>query len=158
MKAPGYLPDINFWLGLAFEKHPFRPVALEWWKNQRAREGVFFNRVTQQGFLRLSSNPAFLKQYGVEANTNKDALAALNGFMARPGVGFRNEPGGIEEIWHRLAGVERAAPNVWMDAYLAAFAIRTGLSLVTFDSGFAKYEEEGLSLHFLDLAEKKDEA
>jgi len=149
-KEPGFLPDINFWLGLSFEKHPFRRAAVNWWKQRGKDSPVFFNRATQQGFLRLSSNPAFLKQYGVEANTNQDALKALKGFLGAPGVDFKPEPNAIDDLWHKLGGLEVAAPHAWMDAFLAAFAIRAGLQIVTFDTGFKKYEREGLSLLVLE--------
>jgi predicted nucleic acid-binding protein len=36
---------------------------------------------------------------------------------------------------------ETYSPKIWNDAYLAAYALAAGLSLVTFDRGFAGYEE-----------------
>jgi len=42
-----------------------------------------------------------------------------------------------------------ADTNVWMDAYVAAFAIRAGLPFVTLDSDFRRFESAGLQLHLL---------
>jgi len=36
-----------------------------------------------------------------------------------------------------------------MDAYLAAFAIRVGITFATFDSDFRRFETAGLSLRLL---------
>jgi len=40
----------------------------------------------------------------------------------------------------------------WMDAYLAAFAVETGMRLVTFDRGFQKFVPLGLNLLLLGTA------
>ena len=42
-----------------------------------------------------------------------------------------------------------ASPKVWMDAYLAAFAIRAGLPFATLDADFRRFEAAGLDLHLL---------
>jgi predicted nucleic acid-binding protein len=47
-------------------------------------------------------------------------------------------------LWHRLAKRDTASPKVWMDAYLAAFAISSGLCFVTLDDDFKTYEAQGL--------------
>lgn len=47
-----------------------------------------------------------------------------------------------------LALRDTASPKLWMDAWLAAFAICAGLQLVTFDRGFAQFA--GLELLLLD--------
>ena len=57
---------------------------------------------------------------------------------------------GIAGLWHQLANCGTATPKVWMDAYLAAFAIRGALHLVTLDRGFETYEPQGLRLSLLN--------
>jgi predicted nucleic acid-binding protein len=52
----------------------------------------------------------------------------------------------------RLADRPNAAPNVWMDAYLAAVAITLGAEMVTFDKGFRVYQHAGLALQLLECA------
>jgi predicted nucleic acid-binding protein len=59
--------------------------------------------------------------------------------MESPSISYREEPAGLEPIWHRLAALPSASPKAWMDAYLAAFASAAQLELVTFDHGFSKF-------------------
>ena len=49
-----------------------------------------------------------------------------------------------------LAGLGTASPKVWMDAYLAAFAIAGRLRLVTLDRDFKSYVSHGLDLSLLN--------
>ena len=60
---------------------------------------------------------------------------------------FANEPSGLENEWIRLAGLDLRAPKVWMNAYLAAFAISGGFELVTIDTAFLQFK--GLSLQLI---------
>jgi predicted nucleic acid-binding protein len=71
--------------------------------------------------------------------------------MALPNVQYRDEPGGLEAIWHTLAQRSTASPKLWMDANLAAFAIAGGLTLVTFDGGFNQFASAGLSIQLLHI-------
>jgi toxin-antitoxin system PIN domain toxin len=113
------------------------------------RRPAIFCRSTQQSFLRLASTPAVLHQYGAASFTNDDALDALNEFLALPTVSYRDEPSGVVPLWHRLGGRRSAAPKVWMDAYLAAFAIAADLTMVTFDRDFKVFVKDGLQLELL---------
>ncbi len=61
-------------------------------------------------------------------------------------VQYLDEPLGVVPVWHRLAGLQSASPKVWMDAYLAAFAIAGELQMVTFDRDFKSYMRYGLNL------------
>ncbi len=60
-----------------------------------------------------------------------------------------DEPTGLRSLWHRLAGTPSASPKVWMDAYLAAFAIGHDVELVSLDYDFKHFEKDGLKLKFL---------
>jgi predicted nucleic acid-binding protein len=51
--------------------------------------------------------------------------------------------------WLKLAALPTSSPKAWMDAYLAAFAIRAGLSFATLDGAFQRYEVAGLDLRLL---------
>jgi uncharacterized protein len=55
------LPDTNVWLALAFDGHVHHPSAKAWF-DALTTDVCFFCRVTQQGFLRLASNPSVFKQ------------------------------------------------------------------------------------------------
>ena len=55
-------------------------------------------------------------------------------------------------MWRR-AGLDTPSPKHWMDAYLAAFAMRGGQRLVTFDRAYRQFETAGLDLLLLSAAE-----
>jgi uncharacterized protein len=56
-------------------------------------------------------------------------------------VDWADEPGaaGVESRWRALAAGDAASPKLWMDAYLAAFALAGGHRLVTTDTGFRQF-------------------
>lgn len=56
-----------------------------------------------------------------------------------PSVDFAAEPLHVEQLWRQFTQGHRFSPNLWNDAYLAAFAILSGLNLVTFDGGFSQF-------------------
>ncbi len=62
-------------------------------------------------------------------------------------VGFASESSDVEKVWRKLSARETVSPKVWMDAYLAAFAIAGGFRLVTFDRAFLAFK--GLDLELL---------
>ena len=51
-------------------------------------------------------------------------------------VSFVEEPAGIERRFRAATRMKRAAPKVWADAYLSAFAATSQLTLVTLDRAF----------------------
>ena len=75
------------------------------------------------------------------------ALLALSALQALPQVCERAEPPGTLLLWHRLAAHDTASPKVWMDAYLAAFAIGGGLRMGTLDRDFKNFVPQGLALN-----------
>ena len=64
------MPDINFWLALAFEVHAHHIAAVAWFDNA-GPDSCSFCRLTQQGFLRLATNRAAFRD---ETVTMKKAL------------------------------------------------------------------------------------
>jgi predicted nucleic acid-binding protein len=56
-----------------------------------------------------------------------------------PRIGFADEPTDLELHWKRLSLRGSASPKLWMDAYLAAFAIAGGHQLVTIDAAFTQF-------------------
>jgi predicted nucleic acid-binding protein len=65
-------------------------------------------------------------------------------------VVYREEPAQIVDLWHRLADLPSVSPKVWMDAYLAAFAITGGMTMVSLDQDFASFKKAGLELVLLE--------
>jgi len=147
---PGSLFDTNVWLAALFTSHPAHPQAQQVLLTATPAEPAVFCRATQQSFLRLASTPALLKVYGAEGMTNRDALVALNALLALPQVCERKEPPGVLALWQRLAARDSASPKVWMDAYLAAFAMGGGLRLVSLDHDFKNFVAPGLDLLLLN--------
>lgn len=92
--------------------------------------------MTQQGYLRLASNPQVFRS---DALTLAKAWRAYDGLLSDERVCFHDEVAGIEEEWRRHTGKERFSTKIWNDAYLAAFAKKAGVQLVTFDRGFERY-------------------
>lgn len=133
------LPDTNLWLALSLSKHSHHSAARRWLDQEVEPDAIWFCRATQQSFVRLLTTAAVLRPYGIEPLGNQKAWAAYEAFMADARIGFRDEPPGIEAAWKRLAVRRGASPKLWMDAYLAAFAISSGAQLVTIDSAFAQF-------------------
>ena len=131
-----HLPDVNFWLALAFEAHAHHRPAADWFE-QLDSESCVFCRLTQQGLLRLATNPAV---FGEEALSMVRAWACYDLLLTDERVYFREEPSGLEEAWRRHSRHRKYSHKVWSDAYLAAFAEAAGLEVVTFDRGFANYK------------------
>lgn len=136
MSSSGDLLDANVWLALAVEAHTHHPRARTYWEQEAAPIAAFC-RVTQMAFLRLLTNPAVL---GTQVLSSSAAWAKTSDFMRLPEVELFDEPLGVEDAWQRLATAGRFSPNLWTDAYLAAFAMRAGLRLVSFDKGFSRFE------------------
>ena len=129
------LPDINVWLALSFSGHPHHQTALRWF-DKVPSEAAAFCRMTQQGYLRLASNP---KVFGSDAMTLSKAWNAFDLLMSDERVCFSDEVAGIESEWRRHTGKAGFSTKIWNDAYLAAFATMARAQLVTFDRGFESY-------------------
>jgi toxin-antitoxin system PIN domain toxin len=134
------LADSNVWLALALSKHVFHPAVRDWFAQRKPTEAVLFCRFTQQSFLRLLTTSAVLAPYGIPPLTNKAAWAAYEGFRADKGIAWVDEPHGLETHWKRLASAAKPSPKLWMDAYLAAFAIAGGFPIVTTDKAFRQFK------------------
>lgn len=145
MDESAYLIDSNVWIALTFNSHPGHSAASRAVGVLTAEHPGVFCRATQQSFLRLLSTAALTEHYGAHGFTNDDALELLERFMAASSVGYRDEPPGLFPLWKQLAARPTSAPRSWMDAYLAAFAIAGGMTLITLDKGFAAFEKAGLS-------------
>lgn len=146
---PGFLVDTSVWVAAAFLHHPAHRLAEAELSAATGQHPACFCRATQQSFLRLITTPSLLRQYGAEGFTNRGALAQYHALRSKLAVVEIDEPIGTVALWHRLAARDTASPKVWMDAYLAAFAITGGLRLVTLDRDFKSYEAHGLQLMLL---------
>lgn len=142
-----HLCDLNVFLAGAVEIHTGHEAAKVFFRGLSQGDTVEICRATEIGFLRLLTRKI---ADGFEPVSNRAAREALGEWLALPYVKVAPEPAGIEVLWPRLADREVPAPKVWMDAWLAAFAIRARMRLVTFDQGFERYRSDGLDLLVLE--------
>jgi uncharacterized protein len=133
MKKTLLLPDVNVWLAMTFDSHIHHPSAKTWFDGL-TDEQVFFCRMTQQGFLRLATNPQAM---GKHALTLNEAWQKYDIYMSDSRIAFTAEPANIEAHWRTFAQGHTFSPSLWNDAYLAAFALAGGYDTVTFDTAFA---------------------
>lgn len=142
------LCDSNVWLALALSKHVHHVAAREWLEAVEEIASVCFCRATQQSFLRLLTNASVLSPYGNPPLTNMQAWEAYEALVADDRIVLRaEEPAGIEPRWKRFAVRDTASPKLWMDAYLAAFALAGGYRMATTDAAFMQFR--GLDLELL---------
>ena len=99
-------------------------------------DSIVFSRVTQMGFLRLLTTEHVM---GKRAVSSLGAWKIMDSLLRNPAIRFAAEPSGIESVWREFSESPQSRPNIWTDAWLAAFALTTGFTLVTFDRGFARY-------------------
>jgi toxin-antitoxin system PIN domain toxin len=142
------LCDSNVWLALALSKHRHHGAAREWLETVEEPASVLLCRATQQTLLRLLTNASVMEPYGNPPLTNRQAWSACDAFLADGRIAFRaEEPAGVQSLWRDLALRDSASPKLWMDAYLAAFALAAGCQMVTTDTAFRQFR--GLDLLLL---------
>lgn len=94
--------------------------------------------------LRHLTNPGIMKA-GVL--TPEDAWSYVHRFSSDARVVASNDsPPGIDAYWLANVTGRKPSPNLWTDAWLAAFAEATGLDMVTFDAGFKDFTTRRLRL------------
>ena len=98
--------------------------------------------MTQQGFLRLATNAKAIS----EPLTHHQAWQAYDKFLSDERIEFLEEPPDVETAWRRHSIGLQYSPKVWNDAYLAAFADRWRLKILTFDKGFTAYQDLSVEL------------
>lgn len=108
-----------------------------------ARQSCSMCRVTQMGFLRLSTNQ---KSFPKDVLTMPQAWRAYDEIISDERVVFAEEPKDIEIAWRNFTQRKAFSTNVWSDAYLAAFARAADFELVTFDKGFSQYKNLRLTI------------
>jgi toxin-antitoxin system PIN domain toxin len=140
------LPDVNIWLALALSGHSHHKAARSWLDAQEAASSIFFCRATQQGLLRLLSTAEVMTCYGIPPLSNCEAWGVMESFMEDDRIAFANEPADVGEVWKNLAIRDTHSPKLWMDAWLAAYAIASGFELVTTDKAFKQFKRLPLRL------------
>jgi hypothetical protein len=121
------LLDVNALLALAWPNHQFHRPARRWFAGHDG--GWCTCAITQLGFVRLSSNPAFTDQAKLPA----EATRLLGEMTRHPRHRFIADLPPLDtprfaEVARRLLGHQQVT-----DAYLVALAARRGAQVVTFD-------------------------
>ena len=147
--AQGLLFDSNVWVALTFPTHGLHLTATSVLENCVKTSTALFCRSTQQSFLRLITTATLARTYGSATIDNRQAIQIFTDLHQLPYVGFESEPAGTNDLWLKLADRNTASPKLWMDAYLAAFAISGQLRFVTADKDFRQFQASGLDLHLL---------
>lgn len=126
-------PDVNVWVALTHARHVHHQVASDWLATLDADVRMYFCRITQLGLLRLLTASAVM---GDDVLTQREAWQAYDRWMAKEHVAQLEEPAGLEGRFRARAQSRQATPQAWADAYLAAFADASQITLVTFDRAF----------------------
>jgi toxin-antitoxin system PIN domain toxin len=135
-------------LALTHERHAHHRVASGWFESLVEPASVHFCRATQHSFLRLLTVASVRAPYGEAPLTNQQAWSAFDALLADDRIVLQmREPAGLETYWRQFASQGSASPKLWMDAYLAAFAVAGGYQFVSTDAAFAQFE--GLDLVLL---------
>ncbi len=131
-----YLADVNVWLAIAHQAHVHHTIARDWF-HSLGRDRLFFCRLTQIGFLRLLTTPGVM---GGQVKSQVEAWKAFDEFRRNARVQYLEEPSGVAEMFRRLTQGQLPYRRAWSDAYIAAVAIQSGLTVSTFDRDFLRLE------------------
>lgn len=126
-------PDINVWVALTHGAHVHHLVARDWFDSLPQGVRFCFCRFTQLGLLRLLTAEAVM---GDEVMSQSEAWAVYDRWREDDRVRLLEEPPNLELRFRARTRLKHAAPKAWADAYLAAFAEASQLTLVTFDRAF----------------------
>ena len=130
-----FLPDINVWLALHHQVHRHHLNVVQWFRSLDTDSKLIFCRHTQIGMFRLLTTQAVM---GDEVLTQKQCWAIYAHWIDGGRATLLADPASTDEGFEALASADLPSPKVWADAYLAAFAVSSDLTLVTFDKALAQ--------------------
>ena len=131
-----YLNDINVWVALVYDGHMHHAPVLEWFEGLDTDQARFC-RFTQLGLFRMLTNQRVM---GPEVMGQRAAWAAYDKLRQDSRVAFQEEVPQVESVLRVLTQGSRPETNVWADAYLAAMAASSGLTMATLDRGFRGFK------------------
>ena len=125
-----HFPDVNVLLAMAWPNHQFHGTARRWFEEEGRVTGWSTCAVTQLGFVRLSSNPAFTPA----AVRPPEAVALLQKLCHESNHTFVEASDlTLFQEFSYLLGHKQVT-----DAYLVGLARATGHRMVSFDKRLAK--------------------
>ena len=131
----GFLLDTNLLIALLWPAHEQHARAARWFSRHR-RRGWATCAITQAGFVRIVSNPAFSR----DAVQPREAAQLLAANTAAGDHRFWTEAPPFEETV-AFAGVRLMGHQQVTDAYLLGLAVGRGGVLATLDEGIQELVE-----------------
>lgn len=131
----GYLLDTNLLIALLWPSHEKHNLALKWFTRHRA-QGWATCPITQAGFVRIVSNPAFSR----DAVQPREAIQVLSANTVAKDHTFWADELPVPEVV-AFAGIRLVGHQQVTDAYLLGLAIRRGGVLATLDQRIAALTE-----------------
>jgi hypothetical protein len=128
-----FFPDLNVWVALNSSGHVHHHVASDWYDSLDGDLRFCFCRLTQLGLLRLLTSEAVMRD---DVLSQSQAWKVFDSWIERGGAQLLDESPLLDRPFRRLTEGRQSAPKTWADAYLAAFAEASQLTLVTFDRAF----------------------
>jgi toxin-antitoxin system PIN domain toxin len=126
-----YLLDVNVLVALMWPAHEGHQRAQEWFA-KNAKNGWATCPLTQAGFVRILSNPAFSS----DAVAPQEALKLLSANLKHPSHRFWPDDvtfaEAVEPIQKQIVGHQQVT-----DAYLLGLALRRKAKLTTMDRGMS---------------------
>lgn len=123
-------PDVNVWLAFVYAGHEHHREVFNWFASLEDDDRACLSRFTQISLLRLLTTTAVM---GDEAMSQKKAWSIYDGLLKDGRVLLVDEPAEIEPAFRSLMQSSHPSPKQWADAYIAAFAQTSEMTLVTFD-------------------------
>lgn len=131
----GYLLDTNLLIALLWPSHERHDLALKWFSRHRAK-GWATCPMTEAGFVRIVSNPAFSR----DAVQPREAIHVLSANAAAKDHTFWPDELSVAEAV-AFTGARLMGHQQVTDAYLLGLAIRRGGVLATLDQSIAALTE-----------------
>jgi toxin-antitoxin system PIN domain toxin len=129
------LVDVNVWLALLVRQHEHHARASHWFDALPA-SGARLCRFVQLALIRLLANRSLMRDHAIAVSAGWDLVAKL---LEDERVEFLPEPPALDDVMPALLRYRAPTAQLVSDSYLAAFAIASGLSLVTLDQGFRQF-------------------
>lgn len=137
------IADVNVILPLILDQHTHRKTAAAWWSKQ-PDASVGFTLPVRMAILRLLTNRTLMGSGVLDAGQAWQILGELTN-DARAVV-RHDLPAGLDALWLTFVRGRAPSPNLWTDAWLAAYAEADGAEMVTFDQGFRSFPLSHLRL------------
>jgi uncharacterized protein len=130
------LVDLSILLAAVNSRAPQHKQAHAWWEARlNSNEPTALTWLVVLGFLRLTTHPKLLP----EPLLLGDAIAMVDGWLARPNVQMLQVTGGHWNILQTMLLAVGHGSTLTMDAHLACLAIQHGCEIATLDEDFSHF-------------------